>query len=195
MDLLTGATAFTTIVGLLCNFKAERSSGEISDFILWLKEKRHDDVAARIEDNLSLTTQLTEILSTNHEVLIQKLASLDELISSIATQVESFSGLAKAIHPHAELSNQALSVLRQLVDSGAKLFMEHKMMTGEANEYNLMDGAHGPIHYDEPRFIDDDLDILVRLGLLRLEYASQGSRRFLVTREAVHFIKSQLFSG
>ncbi|WP_323993879.1 hypothetical protein [Aeromonas hydrophila] len=189
MDFLTSTTAFTTIVGLLCNFKAERSSGEISDFILWLKEKRHDDVAARIEDNLSLTTQLTEILSTNHEVLIQKLASLDELVSSIATHVESLSGLAKAIHPHAGLSNQALSVLRQLVDSGAKFFMEHKLMTGEPNAYKLMDRAHGPINYDEPRFIDDDLETLVRFGLLRLEYASQGSRRFLVTREAIRFIQ------
>ncbi len=189
MDLLTGATTFSTIIGLLCNFKAERSSGELSEFIQWLKDKRHEDVAVRIKDNLMLTEQLTEILSINNEVLIQKLESLDELLSSIATQVESFSGLAKVIHPHAELSNQALSVLRQLVDSGAKLFMEHKMMTGEANEYKLMDGAHGSIHYDEPRFIDDDLDILVRLGLLRLEYASQGSRRFLVTREAVRFMK------
>lgn len=189
MDLLTSATTFSTIIGLLCNFKAERSSGELSEFIQWLKDKRHEDVAARIKDNLMLTEQLTEILRTNNEVLIQKLASLDELLSSIATHVESFSGLAKAIHPHAKLSTQALSVLRQLVDSGAKLFMEHKMMTGEANEYKLMDGAHGPIHYDEPRFIDDDLGILVRLGLLRLEYASQGSRRFLVTREAVRFIQ------
>ena len=189
MDLLTGATTFSTIIGLLCNFKAERSSGELSEFIQWLKDKRHEDVAVRIKDNLILTEQLAEILSINNEVLIQKLESLDELLTSIATQVESFSGLAKAIHPHAELSNQALSVLRQLVDSGAKLFMEHKMMTGEANEYKLMDGAYGSIHYDEPRFIDDDLDILVRLGLLRLEYASQGSRRFLVTREAIRFIQ------
>ncbi|WP_323918964.1 hypothetical protein [Aeromonas caviae] len=189
MDLLTGATAFTTIVGLLCDFKAERSSGELSEFIQWLKDKRHEDVAARIKDNLMLTEQLTEILSTNNEILTQKLASLDELLTSIATHVESFSGLAKAIHPHAGLSNQALSVLRQLVDSGAKFFMEHKLMTGEPNVYKLMDGAHGPINYDEPRFIDDDLETLVRFGLLRLEYASQGSRRFLVTREAIRFIQ------
>ena len=190
MDLLTSATTFSTIIGLLCNFKTERSSGEMNDFILWLKEKRHEDVATGIENNLALTKQLTDILGTNHEILIKKLESLDELLSTVATHIDSFSGLAKTIHPHAELSTQALSVLKQLVNSGAKLFMEHKNMTGDPDEYRLMDGAYGPINYDEPRFIDNDLNILVRLGLLQLEIASKGSQRFLVTREAVRFIQA-----
>ena len=188
MDLMTGAGAFATIVGLLSSFKAERSGGEMDEFILWLKEKRHEDVVAGIEHNKGLATQLTGILSTNHEVLVQKLASLDEMLSSVATHVESFSGLAQAIHPHGAMSTQAMSVLKQLVESGAKLFMEHKVMSGEPDDYILMDGANGSIKYDEPRFMEDDLETLVRLGLLRLEFGSKGSRRFFITREAVRFV-------
>lgn len=189
MDLMMGAGAFATVVGLLCNFKSERSSGDLDQFILWLKEKRHEDVAVEIENNKKLLQQLTEILSTNHDELIEKLGSLDRLMSSVAAQIADFSGLALTIHPQVSISDQAVSVLKQLVDSGAKLFMEHKMMTGEPDEYLLLDGAHGPVQYEEPRFIGDDLNTLVELGLLRLEFGSKGSRRFFVTRNAVAFIQ------
>lgn len=188
MDLMTATGAFATIVGLLCNFKSEHSSGQMDDFIHWLKDKRHEDVAAEIKSNSELSQQLTGILATNHEELIQKLVSLDEVLSSVATHVENFSGLAQAIHPRSAISDQAVSVLRQLVDSGAKLFMENKIMSGGPNEYILIEGARGTISYDEPRFIEDDLETLVRLGLLRLEINRKETRRFFVTREAVRFI-------
>jgi len=190
MDLITGAGAFATIVGLLSNFKSERSSGDLDQFILWLKEKRHEDVAAGLASNKVLLQQLTEILSTNHDDLIERFAVLDQLLSSVAAHMEGFSGLALAIHPQSSISEQAISVLRQLVDSGAKLFMEHKITSGEPDEYLLMEGAHGRIQYEEPRFMEDDLNTLVQLGLLRLELASRGSRRFLVTREAVRFVRA-----
>lgn len=190
MDLMTGAGAFATIVGLLSNFKSERSSADLGQFILWLKEKRHEDVVARIASNQAVLKQLTEILSTNHDVLLERFGVLDQLLSSAAARVEGFSGLAHAMHPQSSISDQAVSVLRQLVDSGAKLFMEHKITSGEPDEYILMEGAHGRIQYEEPRFLEDDLNSLVQLGLLRLEFASRGSRRFLVTREAVRFVRA-----
>lgn len=190
MDLMTGAGAFATIVGLLSNFKSERSSEDMDQFILWLKEKRHEDIASGIEGNKTLLQQLTGILSTNHEELIQRLSTLDQVLSSVASHVEDFSGLAQTLHPNSVISPQAVSILRQLVDSGAKLFMEHKTMSGAPNEYLLIDGAHGKIEYEEPRFMDDDLNTLVQLGLLQLEFGSRGSRRFLITREAVRFISA-----
>ena len=66
------------------------------------------------------------------------------------------------------------------------------MMSGEPDEYQLMNGANGKIKYDEPRFMEDDLNTLVRHGFLNLEIASRGSRRFLVTREAVRFIHAAI---
>lgn len=47
MDLTSGAGAFATIIGLLFNFKSQRSSGNRDDFILWLKQKQHDDIPHR----------------------------------------------------------------------------------------------------------------------------------------------------
>lgn len=188
MDLFTGAGAFATIVGLLCNFKSERSGNDVNSFIEWLEEKHHESTARAIEHNANLSQQLSSILGTNHDELLKRLERLDQLISSVASQTPDFSGLVSAIHPSSELSDQAVSILRQLVNSGAKLFMEHKVMTGDLDEYILMEGGHGRIKYDEPQFIEDDLMKLVSSNLLKLEHGSKGSRRFVITRAATKLI-------
>lgn len=189
MDPLTGAGAFATIVGLLSSFKSERSGTDVQSFLAWLKEKHHEDTVRAIESNVALSEQLSEILATNHDELVKRLDRLDLMVCSIAEQSPEFSELAKVIHPESALSEQAISILRQLVNSGAKLFMEHKVMTGAPDEYVLIDGGHGRIQYDEPKFIEDDLQQLLSLNLLQLEHGSRGSRRFLITRAASRFIR------
>lgn len=67
--------------------------------------------------------------------------------------------------------------------------MEHKLFTGEPDEYLLIGAAAGKIKYADHRFIKDDLDSLVSASLVRLEFASKGSKRFFVTRAAVEFFK------
>lgn len=101
--------------------------------------------------------QLSSILSVKHEELINRLNELDMLISSVAGQVKEFSGLAGVLHPQLDISSQAVSIIRQLVSSGAKLFMERKFMTGNPNQYILLDGGVGAITYNETRLIEDDL--------------------------------------
>lgn len=188
MDLVSGAGAFATIVGLLCNFKSERSGNDIKEFILWLKDTRHEDIADSINRNNELSENLEKLFRTSHEELLDRLNSLDKLLSSIASHVPDFSGLAVSIYPQRLISDQAVSVLKQLVDSGAKEFMEHAMSNGQPNKYYLLGGASGQIEYSEPRYLEDDLEKLVQIGLLHLKFASKGSRRFLITREAETFV-------
>lgn len=184
------ATTFATIVGLLSSFKSERSSTDLSEFMEWLEEKHHETIATFIRSNENLETNLRAILNTNHEVLVERLQRLDVLISSVAGQIDEFSGLAKAVYRESIFSDQAILILTQLVDSGAKFFMESKIRRiGGIDEYVLMDGGIGKIKYDEPRFIEDDLDALVSNGLLSLKLVGdKGTRRFYVTRAAVSFI-------
>lgn len=181
--------AFATIVGLLSNFKSQRSSGDLNDFILWLKQEQHADIAASVQNNELLLQQLSSILSVNHDDLINRLIELDMLMSSVAGQMKEFSGLAGVLYPQLNISPQAVSIIQQLVSSGAKMFMERKFMTGNLNQYILLEGGVGTITYNEARFIEDDLDTLVKIGLLRMDVASKGSRRFHITRSAVDFVK------
>lgn len=187
MDLFSSAGAFATIVGLLAAFKSERSSSDLSDFYGWLKEKRYEGVENSIRNSEILTQQLSQILSQNHDELIGKLKQLDILMSSIASQIQDFSGLAKTIHSENIFSDQAISILKQFVNSGAKLMIERKMYTGDPDEYFLMEGGHGKIQYNDQRFLEDDLNTLVNTGLLTLQYNKGRSRQFLITRKAVVF--------
>lgn len=189
MDLITGATTFATLVGLLSNFKSERSGGELSEFIDWLKQKNHDDVASGIAANGALVSELSQILATNQDELREKLSVLNDIMAGVASNISVFSALAKSTNPESVISDQAVAIVRQLVESGAKEFIEIKVMTGEPDMYSLM-GVPGSIRYNEPRFMDDDLNTLVQLGLLRLEFGSGGSRCFQVTRNAIKFVSA-----
>jgi hypothetical protein len=184
VDPLTAATSFATIVGLLSNFKSERSGTQLSEFIEWLKEKRHDDVALSIEHNQSLAIQLKSILSLNHQELVQRLDALDAVLSSVAIHVETFSNLAAAVRSSSILSDQAISIVKQFVASGAREFWEHKALGPEGTSYHLIGGS-GKLEIPEPRFAEDDLNTLVELGILRLDFGSKGTRKFIITRQAV----------
>jgi len=190
MDPLSAAMSFATIVGLLSNFKAERSGTQLDDFIDWLEEKRHEDIARRITQNESLSMHLQSILALNHQDLVQRLDSLDQVLSSVASHVETFSSLATAIRPSSVLSGQAISVVKQFVNSGAHEFWQQPQCFGDSGLTFSLKGVSGNLDIAEPRFIEDDLSTLVELGILRLKYGSKGTKQFLVTRQAVDLANS-----
>ena len=187
---MTTATSFATIVGLLSNFKSERSGTQLSEFIEWLQEKRHEDVALSIERNQLLAIQLKSILSLNHHELVQRLDALDAVLSSVATHVETFSNLATAVRSSSILSDQAISIVKQFVGSGAQELWEHTVLGPEGTTYHLMKGGTGTLEITEPRFVEDDLNTLVELGIFRLDFGSRGTRKFIVTRQAVQLAES-----
>lgn len=192
MDPLTAAGAFATLVGLVCNFKAERSSGSLDAFIVWLQEKHHEDIAVAIQRDANLLESLRALFATNHAELIERIGRLDEAMSAVAAHVGTFSSVARSLRPSLELSDQAVSMLRQLVDSQAKEIWEMKKNTGEPDEYLLMGGVgKGPVKYDEPLFIDDDFRTLCALGLLQAKVSPNGTRMFGLTRAAVAFVAAQ----
>ena len=189
MDPLSAAMSFATIVGLLSNFKAERSGTKLDDFIEWLKEKHHEDIARSITQNQSLSSQLQTVLALNHQELVQRLDSLDQVLSSVAAHVVTFSSLATAIRPSSVLSEQAIAIVKQFVASGAKEFWQTQYL-GDAGPSFMLIGASGKLDVGDPRFVEDDLSTLVELGILRLKYGSAGTKQFVITRQAVALVAS-----
>ncbi len=191
MDPLTLAGTFATIVGLLSNFKAERSGASLDAFVEWLRESQHAGLAETIAQNKALADELSKLLSVNHQDLVSRLSTLQDQIASIASSIEGFGGLVNVLGAAPKLSSQARSILSQLVESRAQYAMEHKLSTGQPPEILFIGGpAAGHIQYDEPRFMNEDLDSLVAAGLLRVEFASKGSRKFFATREAIEFVRN-----
>ncbi len=188
MDPLTMATTFATIVGLISNFKSERTShsqGKFQDFLQWLIENNHKEIILVLETNKNLSLSLENTLNNKFDKLDEQIGKFDEYIGIISQKLDCFSEIASSINIYKTLSDQSISILKQLVESDAPKFIE---IHGDA--YILMDGPRGgEIEFHDFRFIEDDLRTLVERGLLRLEIGSKGTRIFYVTRAAQSLVK------
>lgn len=190
MDALTITGAFAQIVGLLCDYISVRkniSGDEYNNFISWIEKKHHDQILSLINSNNALSINIKNILNENTESLLQKLNRIDDILAKLSSNIEGLSEIAKTIKPSQMLSDQAISILKQLNESEGSFFLE---IQGGGNIFPVGDGKGGFIKYEDIRFIEDDLRTLVEVGLLRLDYNKSGGRLFYITREAVSLLKS-----
>lgn len=188
MDPLTLAGTFATLVGLLANFKAERSGADLSEFMDWLRVQHQESLALAISGNKALSLELSALLATNHDELVVRLAKLNDEIARVASQIEGFGGITKILANVPTLSAQAKSVLRQIALSDAKYVMEHKRLGNPS--FIFTNGATGEVEVNEPKFLNEDLGALVVQNMLRVEFTSKGNRKYFATRGGVEYARS-----
>ncbi len=191
MDPLSTASAFATIVGLIGQFRGEKSGGkqsDFNDFLEWLIKTQHEDLKLLLETNTRATIGIKALLNEDREVILQKLESLDIALSSFASGISGFAEVAEAINPDSSLSKQAIAILCQFDKSGGSKLLESHNSSGMA--LLILDGSSGNIEIQEPRFIEDDLRSLVELRLLRHDYNSKGDNLYIYTRSAAQLVNS-----
>ncbi len=190
MEPIMLATSFATIVSLLGTYKAEGRAiegDEFQDFMQWLIETNHADIKNLLEINTQATIGIKALLNQDRELLFQKLGAIDEVLSLIASRIDGFGEVTTALHPNIEISEQAVSVLRQLVDSEGDKFLKSGAI-GRGPIFLILGGKGGQIEYTESQFIEDDLNTLINIGLLNQDYNSKGDPLYVVTRAAVKFL-------
>jgi hypothetical protein len=125
MNPLAAATTFATLVGLICNFRQEKGEHEAlnhQEFIEWLEYHRHEELKNLIVNTATLQTEVDKLLRSDHAKMLQKLDHIGEILVSLVGRLDEFRGLASAVAPGAGLSDQSISIIRQLVNSGTKKF-------------------------------------------------------------------------
>lgn len=161
MDPLT----FATIVQLLGMFKQERKEAKDLDhqkFMEWLEYHHHEDIKNLICNTAAIQTEVINLLRQDSVATLAKLESINTTLATLLSQVEGFKGLSKILMPAAELSDQAISTLCQLVDSNATNFIYQELQDGAIFQ---AEGGE-PFTYTDPRFLSDDIDSLERCGLI-----------------------------
>lgn len=156
-----------------------RDSRDLDQFVDWLHRHRHDELANLIHQDADTALSLTAILKNPHEHVLLTLARLDGVLSSIARYLPDFHSLAEVTHLRSHISQQAVSLLRQLNESGATLFMG--LAEDGGISYRCWGGDCRKLEIEDPRSIDEDLLHLCQLGLLSLE-RGLPSRRYSITR-------------
>ena len=187
MDAITLANSFAAIVGLLVTFQSTRDEANISEFLEWLRENNNANTANIIENDIELQQQLSAFIGQNHDAVMSQLSKLNNLMVSVASRIDGLSGLASKFDVNYGLSNQAISVLRQFVDSNSKSIFRVETTDGEVTYLLTSDGN---IEYDDDRFIDAYVQSLVENRLIVKENSPSGDSIYGITRQAVAFIDS-----
>lgn len=178
-------TSFVTIVSLLAAFESSsQGRKDIKEFKDWLNENNYGYMTAIIDNNESLQQDLASLMDQNHNQLMSQLSILNDHIISIASRMKGLDKIASSFNINKGLSNQAVDVLRQFVNSGSE-HMEHVQFASDRyiNQYLLQEGS---IQYTEPRFIEEDINDLYDADLI--DFAS--TTVYKITRQGVSFIEA-----
>jgi len=191
MDPLT----FATIVGLLSEFVSHRRADEratFDEFLSWLADRRHDEIANLLRTTAAASIGTKALLNETRDVLLARLSAIDRALVKFASAVEGFSALATIFSPAYALSEQAVSILRQIDASGASKILELHSGYEDSTTLVYLDGTtRGSVSISDARFLQDDLKVLTELGLLRPDFNSSGGRFFHFTRAAASLVRAK----
>ena len=185
MDGLSFAGAFSTIVQLVGQFKADRNTASANDyeeFRAWLAENRHDDLIKLLEQNSATVIGIKVALSQSQREIISLLQDVDRKLAILCASSIALQPLASAIHPEAAISNDALAFLCEFENTGSDQAMEFSNLVAGRMILSSNPASKEFDHADW-RFYEDDIRAMVRLEFLQFGRAHPGGRTFLLTRK------------
>ena len=190
MDPLTASTTLATIVQLVGMFKQEQKdckNAEHQEFVEWLEYHRHEDIKNLICNTAALQSEVVNLLRQDSVVILAKLDSINNTLATLLSQVEGFQGLSKVLLPSGELSDQAVSILSQLVASNSR-----NLIYGELSNGAVLQPEGGePFFYSSHLFLSDDIDTLERCGLLtQRECSSNNLKLYGITRAGAKYVET-----
>lgn len=174
MEPLSAAT-LVTLIGLAIDYLQEKryqkdsnKSASIEEYKQYLVEKKHTQLVQSIDQNSILLHGLTSLFRLQHNELVEKIDDVQRAILQVANHLDIWKDITSAVPQLSQLSRQSIELLRELnvrQSSGA-----YKVQTTEGHFLVPMDGDSRLISISDPRFIDDDLATLTKLGLLIRSY-------------------------
>ena len=181
---------FATIVGLLSAFSSGRTGQkhvELSEFLAWLVAHNHDDVKQSIETNQATTLSIKSILSKGLDDVHEKLDAISERLAILASTSDGIESLAIA-YAKESISDQALEILKLMEKNESEYFLLSSELSATQQRLVL---ASGPNYLcQETRFFQDDLRLMVDLGLLVGRHNSRGDPMYYYTRAASALVRS-----
>jgi hypothetical protein len=185
MDPLSGSLTFATIVQLVGLFRQERRDQKtltFEEFTEWLEGffKSHlEESSTEIKEAIDLA------LHADRDVLLNKMSQVEKVVLYIYARMDEFSNVVQAFDPGRGLSDQAVTIVQEFVNSNARGLAKK----GYDQDSILMLLPGGQIKVSEQRLLNDDLETLCELGFLRIQNIGQyGDVFYDLTRHGVEFV-------
>jgi hypothetical protein len=149
------------------------------EFVGWLEAHKHEEIKRLIVENGAIGQAIDNMLRDQHGQVMSELAELNRITTGLAHRLAGISDLATAVDAAApQLSDQAVSILRQFNEAQASKAIQ---LASGMSEY-IFGNNKGSIEFEDERFVDDDIETLVSLGLLLLDYNNSGGIVLKITR-------------
>jgi hypothetical protein len=187
---IEASALFTTIVGLICNWKQERATvatDRYQDFMAWLIQHNFNDLNDRIFASEELQRDLSALLSQDISVISTKLDTIVGSLSAVADKIDTLSQLGRTLGADTEaLSEQAIDILKAF-DESASINMIYQEFTHEL----IFPCCQKSARVSEPRFIENDLSALQKFHYIQLVgHTPKGAEKYAMTRLGCHFVKT-----
>ncbi len=196
MDPLLLASTFASIVGLVCNFRQERCGDhhlKHSDFVEWLEYHRHEDIKNLILRTHNLPREIDELLRRDQNEILAQLKKVDEVLATVLSKLDGFSGIVEALAPASDISDQAKAILLSFATGKVDLLI---LMHYDGGELLQFSPGHGHT-VEQPRFLHDDIKTLKAYQLIALDSWSGKDPVYKLTRAGAkyaEFLKGQKLS-
>lgn len=181
---------FATIVGLLSAFTSGRKVEEHTDitkFLAQLTEHNHKEIRVSIEENQVTTIGIKALLNKGLDDVHKKLDDISNRIAILASRSEGVEDLAVA-YVTASLSEQSLGILTSMEENRTEFFLLLETLNSGEQRLILSSGSH--YICKDTRFLQDDLSLMVDLGLLIQDYNPSGDPMYRYTRAASRLVAS-----
>ncbi len=185
MEPIAGISLFTTVVGLICNWKQEHTaheSDQFNSFMVWLANHNFQNLRERIFESDELQRDLHSLLASDSASMSKKLDVVCEAVSAIAGKIDGLAEVGSQFGTASDsLSNQACELLCRLdeIEAGQMLYKN----SSYGVRIVFLPVGSGKFEPEEPRFIPTDIDFLKCMGWIALvRYASGGDPILQITR-------------
>jgi hypothetical protein len=185
-------TIFISLVGLICNYRQEVSGRKNEDketFYQWLTNHQHGKMLELLRDNLILSKSVEDLIIDQAGKTHRSLETLVESLAVISSRLDGLSSIQAELLPNNQISNQAIEILRLAESTEASLFF----IFGDLKEKNIvfLSGSQVfPYAFSEPRFLEGDIELLLQLGLIRVNsHSSSGDPQYAITRFGSQYAK------
>ena len=149
-------TSIASLMSMMGQFLSEREANDratIDDYVEWLRRHDHRQAVNLILDNAELSRAIKTLLEDQHGEVVAKLGQLDQTLSSVAAHLVDFKPIARAMAIKSQLSDQAISILRQMNAVGTNKLVEAGTMQGPGYIFGNNTGPFKSWPLDSSRMI------------------------------------------
>lgn len=119
MDPITAATAYATLVGLICAFKKEwkdRQDLNAQQFVSWLEAHHREDLKQFIVCSAELPSEIDKLLKQDTELILARLNELRDWVTSLPSRIDGLAEMIQSTHSRSD----RLRILPQLIAENEK---------------------------------------------------------------------------